>query len=94
MDNLLADLLPMPPWQGPPLPRFLGIAWPWLQSTSQSLLPLLPRKYITSVEERTEIVPYQAPLATYNNEETWDIEWNEETGLPTRITVHRHANRS
>lgn len=28
----IADLLPMFPWEGPPLPRFLGIVWPFLQS--------------------------------------------------------------
>lgn len=25
----LSGLLPMPPWLGPPLPRFIGLLWPW-----------------------------------------------------------------
>lgn len=25
----IEDLLPMPPMMGPPLPRYLGIYWPW-----------------------------------------------------------------
>jgi len=30
MDDFeLEDYLPMPPKMGPPLPRFLGIFWPW-----------------------------------------------------------------
>ena len=31
--------------------------------------------------------------STYVNEESWEIEWSEE-GLPTRITVHRNAQRT
>jgi len=26
------DFLPMPPWEGPPLPRFLNILWPWIKT--------------------------------------------------------------
>ena len=26
----IEDLLPMPPLEGPPLPRFLNIRWPWV----------------------------------------------------------------
>ena len=29
----LSGLLPMPPWDGPPLPTFLGIYWPWYKPT-------------------------------------------------------------
>jgi len=50
----------------------------------------------------------QLPLGTsekttatsYQNEETWDIEWEERTiedevvYLPATIRIHRHANRS
>jgi hypothetical protein len=25
----VSDLLPMPPDQGPPLPRFIALRWPW-----------------------------------------------------------------
>ena len=37
--------------------------------------------------------PPQQPASTYVNEESWEIEWNEE-GLPTRIIVHRNAQRA
>jgi hypothetical protein len=26
----LAAFLPMPPWDGPPLPSFIGLFWPWV----------------------------------------------------------------
>jgi hypothetical protein len=26
----LSGLLPMPPWDGPPLPSFIGLFWPWV----------------------------------------------------------------
>lgn len=29
MDFLLEDWFPMSPLVGPPLPRFLGLTWPW-----------------------------------------------------------------
>jgi len=90
----IADFLPQPPWLGPPLPRFLGIAWPWLQGGSQFSLPMLPKNYFSNIEEEeeTSIVPYKAPLATYQNEESWEIEWSDE-GLPTKVVVKRHATR-
>lgn len=93
----IADFLPQPPWLGPPLPRFLSIAWPWLQGGNQSSLPaLLPRNYISSIieeeQKETSIVPHQPPLATYQNEESWEIEWSDE-GLPTKVVVTRHATR-
>ncbi|MBA7584010.1 hypothetical protein ES708_25962 [subsurface metagenome] len=82
----LIDLLPMPPWEGPPLPKFLGIYWP------ETFSPALPsRKYITDIEEEP---PGKAlvPSATYANEESWEIEWSPD-GLPTKIEVHRNATR-
>jgi len=27
------DFLPMPPWDGPPLPKLLGIYWPWIKKS-------------------------------------------------------------
>lgn len=77
----LFDLLPMPFWLGPPMPRFLGVYWPQMQSATSQ-----PEQYVSDVE----IIP--APLATYSNEESWEIEWSPD-GLPTRIVVHRNAKR-
>jgi len=92
--NNLADLLPMLPWEGPPLPRFLGIYWPQLQQPAGLLSAPSPR-YITDIEEepKTALVPRQAPVATYANEESWEISWNED-GLPEKIVVHRNATKN
>ncbi|GAI68113.1 unnamed protein product [marine sediment metagenome] len=84
----LMDWLPLFPWEGPPLPRFLGICWP----QKGAFLPALPsRRYITDIEEEPgkELVP----SATYANEESWDITWNED-GLPEKIVVTRHATKT
>jgi hypothetical protein len=27
----------------------------------------------------------------YTNEETWSIEWDKESGLPTKVVIHRNA---
>ena len=88
----IADFLPMFPWEGLPLPRFLGLSWSRLQGSSPSSLPALsPRDYISSIDEPA-IAPYKA-LATYQNEESWEIDWNEE-GQPTKVVVKRHATKS
>ena len=80
----LFDLLPMPPWEGPPFPRFMGVRWPWVQQSEKSseerqfFLPPLPK--------------LPGPLSmgsTYDNEETW--EWEDYKGRQRKITVHRHA---
>ena len=87
----LMDWLPAFPWEGPPLPRFLGVYWPQLQLAES--LPTFPsRGYVTDVEEKpgTALVPSQAPASTYDNEESWQISWNSD-GLPEKIVVHRNA---
>ena len=87
------DWLPVFPWEGPPLPRFLGIYWPALQQPA-GLLSTPPKSYITDIEEPGKgLVPYQAPVATYANEESWDISWNQD-GLPEKIVVHRNATKT
>ena len=87
----------MPPWEGPPLPRFLGIYWPRLGDGDQFLpLPASRQRYVSDVEEEEPgkaLAPYQAPVATYNNEESWDITWNPD-GLPEKIVVHRNATKT
>lgn len=89
----IADLLPMLPWEGPPLPRFLGLVWPWLGQ--QDSLPLAsPTKgYITAIEETEKALVPQQPLASYQNEEIWEISWTPD-GLPSTIKVTRHAIKS
>ncbi|MBA7689877.1 hypothetical protein ES703_98396 [subsurface metagenome] len=86
----LTDWLPLFPWEGPPLPRFLGIYWPRLQA--ESLLPVSRQRYVTDVEEEP---PGGAlvPSATYANKEKWKIKWSPE-GLPIEIEVDRNATRT
>ena len=76
--NGIADLLPMLPWEGPPLPRFLGIVWPRLQSGGDSPLSLL-QPFVSNVE------------ASYENEEL--IEWVDWRGRERKVKVTRKAKR-
>ena len=72
----IVNFLPMLPWEGPPLPRFLNIRWPSLQGGQQGLaLPSLP--FLGGLE------------SSYDNEEIW--EWQDYKGRQRRITVTRHA---
>lgn len=87
------DWLPCLPWEGPPLPRFLGVSWPWTQQ--QASLPKLPslKRYVSDITEESNVIPYQAPLASYENEERTEIKWNED-GYPVEIIRHRKATRT
>jgi flagellar biogenesis protein FliO len=35
----------------------------------------------------------QSSASSYSNLETWKIEWDEKTMLPTKVEVHRDAKR-
>lgn len=74
----IVDLLPMPPNMGPPLPRFLRIVWPWLQSEG-GFLPSLPQPFVSNVE------------ASYENEEL--IEWLDWRGRERKVKITRKATR-
>ncbi len=77
----------MLPWEGPPLPRFLGIFWPRLGGGEQEFLPLPASTpiYLTDVEEQTEKALVPSPRVLYENTE--EIEWvrDKETGLTQKI---------
>lgn len=84
----IADFLPPPPWEGPPLPRFLQIFWPWLQGGDEGLsLPPLPnmRNFISSPE--TELTTYE------NIEEIELVDIDPDLLMPRRIIVHRKSKR-
>jgi len=38
----IADFLPMLPWEGLPLPRFLGLFWPWVELAPEPPTDLPP----------------------------------------------------
>lgn len=68
------------------MPRFMRIFWPWFSAKPEP-------EAATYIKEAEIVVPStSSPLATYDNEESWDIEW--EDGLPRKITVSRHAKRA
>jgi len=96
MDNFLGikieDWAPMLPNQGPPLPRFLNIRWPWLQSAEEGLplLPLSKTDYISP----GEVVTSKPALTTYENiEEIELLNVDPELLMPRRIVIHRKSKR-
>lgn len=89
----IADWLPTPFWEGPPLPRFLGIVWPWLQSGGQPFnLPMLPaaKKYISSIEEAAT-PQARLPTTTYSNIEEIEFPngFDPDTFMPKKIRIKR-----
>ena len=78
-----SDLLPMSPFEGPPLPFFLGVRWPWLQSTTNTprLALLAPREF---VKELTAIA---------SNDEVEEVE-RDERGFITRRRIIRNVKRA
>ena len=83
----IISLLPMPPWQGPPLPRFLNIRWPWLQSGG-SFLPSLPHPFVSNVGEGE----HSTALTTSDNLEEIDFPegFDPDTFMPKKIRIKRH----
>lgn len=82
----LSDWLPIPPWQGPPLPRWTGACWPWLQGGSR--LPSLSNIFAGPSSDEAP-----APTSTYNNIEEIEFPdgFDPATLMPRRIVVHRNA---
>jgi len=82
----IVDLLPMPPNLGPPLPRFLGIVWPWLQNGG-SFLPRLPHSFVSNINEGVSTA-----LATSDNLEEIDFPegFDPDTFMPKKIRIKRH----
>jgi len=52
----LRGLLPMLPWEGPPLPRFLGLFWPWTESGGQDSAAETSAGVLYQNSEEIEIV--------------------------------------
>lgn len=80
----IADFLPMFPWEGPPLPRFLGILWPWTQEGSETALSLPTLDIMKPSKELT---------TSYENIERIDFPdgFDPDTFMPKSIVVHRKA---
>jgi hypothetical protein len=86
--------LPAFPWEGPPLPRGLGITWQSLFGQSPSLpsgqsqrlaLPA-PTEFIKSVGE-----PLPKPSTLYSNIEQIEFPngFDPDTFMPRKIIIHR-----
>ena len=85
MLDFIRGLLPQDPMLGPPLPKLLGITWPWLQ-TGEGGLPLLPLG-------KTNYISPPA-LTTYENiEEIELVDIDPELLMPRRIVIHRKSKR-
>jgi hypothetical protein len=56
----LEALRPMAPWEGPPLPFFMGIFWPWLKAP--------PWVSAASLQLPS--------TGQYLNEEKWSVKWS------------------
>lgn len=90
--DFIRGLLPQDPWLGPPLPRSLGIYWPWVQGAEQSL-PLLPMPG-TNYISPSDIITSKPALTTYENiEEIELVDIDKELLMPRRIIVHRKSKR-
>jgi hypothetical protein len=86
MDSIWG-LLPMFFWEGPPLPRMLGVTWSSMTSSSQTPSP-------SFISNATEVIP-QSPTSTYDNEEITEYsDFDPVTFMPHKIVVHRHAKLS
>jgi len=86
----IADMLPMPPNLGPPLPRFLQIFWPWLQSGEESLsLPSLPKmkNFLSSPEPELALTTYD------NTEEVELLDIDPDLLMPRKIIIHRKSKQ-
>ncbi|MBU0777952.1 hypothetical protein KKH23_09595 [Patescibacteria group bacterium] len=90
--DFIRGLMPQDPWLGPPLPKLLGIIWPWLQSTEGGLplLPLGKTDYISP----SDVVTSKPALTTYENiEEIELLDVDPELLMPRRIVIHRKSKR-
>jgi len=89
----LPNWIPMAPALGPPLPRFLGIYWPWYKGFSLSITnpPTGSTHWVAefySEEEGKFIFPAPLPL-----DKTWECQYNpyEATDLRVRVLDMVHA---
>lgn len=66
------DWLPAFPWEGPPLPRFMGIPWPWLQETGERSSQFADFA-TTRLPELPISAPEPKPAVLYENVERLEI---------------------
>jgi len=74
----IADILPMPPNLGPPLPRFLQIFWWWLGSEQPFRLLDEPEPALTTYD---------------NTEEVELLDIDPELLMPRKIIIHRKSKQ-
>lgn len=86
------DLLPMDPWNGPPLPRFLNILWPWSSTTTTTGSPLA-KLFSNSQTALSAPAPRLEKTAAPAYENREEIEFPDgfdpDTFMPKKIVIHR-----
>jgi len=74
----IADMLPMPPNMGPPLPRSMEIFWPWLGSEQPFRLLEEPKLALTTYD---------------NTEEVELLDIDPDLLMPRKIIIHRKSKQ-
>lgn len=95
--GFLESVRPMFPWEGPPLPLFLGFFWPWAQGQSTTSASSTLSKIFGGAQSQSQpSPPTNAPSEpSYENRE--EIEFPEgfdpDTFMPKKIVVHRRYKK-
>lgn len=95
------DILPAFPWEGPPLPRFMKVVWPWAQPASAASPASLLSGFFnggSSTQSHNNLpsvpTPSQATPAYENREEIeFPDGFDPDTFMPRKIVVHRRYKK-
>ena len=89
------DYLPCFPWEGPPLPRMMNVAWPWAQQSSTTSTSTL-NNFFNGNGRQNPCSSQNTPTASNNNapayENLEEIELQDidpDLLMPRKIVVHR-----
>ena len=88
----ITDLLPMPPYLGPPLPSILKAHWPWVKQPpgKESTLPMAEAPKLVTEPQAPETASQPAPVpAAAPRSVNYEMESPPEilsAGTPTRIS--------
>jgi len=77
--------LPMLPWEGPPLPRFLGLSWPWAGQAATTPGKLQLPQLFASLEAATKPALPPAPKILYTNSEELKVVRGADGGIESVI---------
>ena len=88
-----SDLLPLPPWEGLPLPRFMGAFWPWVQAQAVNEIVVESATPVFSLASAPPATASDEGTTTYDNAEeiTFPDGFDDMTFMPRKIVIHRRA---